>query len=166
MQELVKLTGPASVPLGPSSIENDAHGIEKLLLKTQVSWTSLCKNLFNLLEFIAEVFRCHVHHFQCLTVPVELNQLIQHIIVQDQDRQNNNMCLHTFTYFWLRKTSVIVKTYQLSSCVFLCAFHSEISFFSVRILLFLCYAYFATIPFHVVTLIDFQLLNACIHFGI
>ena len=25
------------VPLGPSSIENDAHGIEKLLLKTQVS---------------------------------------------------------------------------------------------------------------------------------
>ena len=24
------------VPLGPSNIENDAHGIEKLLLKTQV----------------------------------------------------------------------------------------------------------------------------------
>ena len=30
------------VPPAPSSIENDAHGIEKLLLKTQVSWTSSC----------------------------------------------------------------------------------------------------------------------------
>ena len=27
---------------GPSSIGNDAHGIKKLLLKTQVSWTSSC----------------------------------------------------------------------------------------------------------------------------
>ena len=70
-------------------------------------FTSLCKNLFNLLEFLAEAFRCHVHHFQCLRVPVELasaknssklkkflhsevNLLIQHIIVQDQDGQNNN----------------------------------------------------------------------------
>ena len=35
-------------------------------------FTSLCKNLFNLLEFLAQAFRCHVHHFQCLTVPVEL----------------------------------------------------------------------------------------------
>ena len=58
-------------------------------------FTSLCKNLFNLLEFLAEAFRCHVHHFQCLTVlnkflHSEVNQLIQHIIVQDQDGQNNN----------------------------------------------------------------------------
>ena len=37
-----------------------------------INWfTSLCKNLFNLLEFLAEAFRCHVHHFQCLTVPVD-----------------------------------------------------------------------------------------------
>ena len=36
-------------------------------------FTSLCKILLNLLEFLAEAFRCHVHHFQCLTVPVELN---------------------------------------------------------------------------------------------
>ena len=49
---------------GPSSIENDAHGIEKLLLKTQVSLTSLLHS--------------------------EVNKLIQHIIVQDQDGQNNN----------------------------------------------------------------------------
>ena len=35
-------------------------------------FTSLCKNLFNLLEFLAEAFRCHVHHFQCLTALVEL----------------------------------------------------------------------------------------------
>ena len=33
-----------------------------------IIFTSLCKNLFNLLEFLAEDFRCHVHHFQCLTV--------------------------------------------------------------------------------------------------
>jgi hypothetical protein len=26
----------------------------------------------HLLDFIAEAFRCHVHHFQCLEVPVEL----------------------------------------------------------------------------------------------
>ena len=31
------------VPPGPSSIENDAHGIEKLLLKTKVSLTSEVK---------------------------------------------------------------------------------------------------------------------------
>jgi hypothetical protein len=24
------------------------------------------------LEFLAEAFQCHVHHFQCLVVPVEL----------------------------------------------------------------------------------------------
>jgi hypothetical protein len=52
------------VPPGPSSIENDAHGIEKLLLKTQVILTSF------------------LHR--------EVNQII-HIIVQDQDGQNNNM---------------------------------------------------------------------------
>jgi hypothetical protein len=28
--------------------------------------------LFHLLEFLAEDFRCHVHHFQCLVVPAEL----------------------------------------------------------------------------------------------
>ena len=34
-----------------------------------INWfTSLCKNLFNLLEILAEAFRCHVHHFQCLMV--------------------------------------------------------------------------------------------------
>ena len=47
------------VPPGPSSIENDVHGIEKLPLKTQVSLTSFLHS--------------------------EVNQLIQHIIVQDQD---------------------------------------------------------------------------------
>ena len=32
-----KWTSSQPVPLGPPSTENDAHGIEKLLLKTQVS---------------------------------------------------------------------------------------------------------------------------------
>ena len=37
MQELVQLEFLAEAfPPGPSSIENDAHAIEKLLLKTQV----------------------------------------------------------------------------------------------------------------------------------
>ena len=59
-------------------------------------FTSLCKNLVNLLEFLAETFRCHVHHFQCLSkltkfLHSEVNLLIQHIIVQDQDWQNNNI---------------------------------------------------------------------------
>ena len=31
-----------AIPLGPSSIENDAHGIENLLIKTQVKWTRSC----------------------------------------------------------------------------------------------------------------------------
>jgi hypothetical protein len=30
------------------------------------------QELVNLLEFLAEAFRCHVHHFHCLTVPMEL----------------------------------------------------------------------------------------------
>ena len=29
-------------------------------------FTSLCKNLLNSPEFLAEAFRCHVHHFQWL----------------------------------------------------------------------------------------------------
>ena len=57
------LDGPGGT--GQSSIENDAHGIKKLLLKTQVSLTSFLHS--------------------------EVNQII-HIIVQDQDGQNNNTC--------------------------------------------------------------------------
>ena len=60
MQELL-LVQP-----GPSSIENDVHGIEKLLLKTQVSLTSFLHS--------------------------EVNQII-HIIVQDQDGQNSNIII-------------------------------------------------------------------------
>ena len=54
---------PVAVPPGPSSVENDAHGIEKLLLKSQVS----------------EKF---LHS--------EVNLIIQYIIVQDLDGQNIN----------------------------------------------------------------------------
>ena len=44
------------------------------LYKKYVLFDSLhyARNLLNLLEFLAEAFRCHVHHFQCLTVLVEL----------------------------------------------------------------------------------------------
>ena len=50
-------------PGGTGSIENDAYGIEKLLLKTQVSLTSFLQSEVK----------------------------IMHIIVQDQDGQNNNI---------------------------------------------------------------------------
>ena len=63
------LTVPVEFHTGLSSIENDADGIEKLLLKTQVSETFLHS---------------------------EVNLLIQHIIVQDQDGQNNNSIFHIF----------------------------------------------------------------------
>ena len=51
------------VPPGPSSIENYAYCIEKLLLKTQVSLTSFLQSEVKII----------------------------HIIVQDQDGQNNNI---------------------------------------------------------------------------
>ena len=47
------------------------------------------------------------------------------------------MCSHTFTLFWSKKTSMIVKIFQLNFCAFVCAFHLEISTFFCRILLFL-----------------------------
>ena len=41
------LDGPGGTGPGPSSIENYAHGIEKLLLKTQVSLTSFLHSEVN-----------------------------------------------------------------------------------------------------------------------
>ena len=55
-------------PLGSSSIENDAHGIKKLLLNTKKNSSKLNKFLYN-----------------------EVNLLIQYITVQDQDGQNNKI---------------------------------------------------------------------------
>ena len=46
-----------------------------------------------------------------------------------RDQKRHKMCSHTFALLWSRKTSVIVKTFQLSFCVFMCAFHLEISSF-------------------------------------
>ena len=48
------------------------------------------------------------------------------------------VCSHTYTLFWLRKTSVMVEVFQLSFHVFVCAF----LLFSVRVFLSLCYLYF------------------------
>ena len=40
------------------------------------------------------------------------------------------VCSHTFTLFWLRKTSVLIETFQLGFLVFMCTFHQAIfSFF-------------------------------------
>ena len=53
------------------------HGIHTGDIKSQLCcinrFTSLCKNLFNLLEFLAEAIRYHVPHFQCLSVPVPVS---------------------------------------------------------------------------------------------
>ena len=48
------------------------------------------------------------------------------------------VCSHTFIFFWLRKTSVSVRTYHLSFHVFICAFYLAISpFFHSNNFLFL-----------------------------
>ena len=52
------LDGPGGtsqpVPPGPSSIEKDAHGIEKLLLKTQVSLTSFLQSEVKIIHIIVQ----------------------------------------------------------------------------------------------------------------
>ena len=42
------------VPPGPSSIENDAHGIEKLLLKTQESLTTFLQSEVKIIHIIVQ----------------------------------------------------------------------------------------------------------------
>jgi len=42
----------------------------------------LWKNLSNLPEFLAEDFRCHLYHFECLTVPVELDAMFRFMVVR------------------------------------------------------------------------------------
>ena len=42
------------VPPGPSSIENDAQGIEKLPLKTQVSLTSFLQSEVKIIHIIVQ----------------------------------------------------------------------------------------------------------------
>ena len=53
---------------------------------------SLCKNLFNLLEFLAEASTKNSSKLNKF-LHSEVNLLIQHVIVQDQDGQNNNILL-------------------------------------------------------------------------
>ena len=65
------------------------------------------------------------------------------------------MCLHTFALFWLRKTSVIVKMYQLSFHVcpssgyififsYVCVIYTSVLSFphSFTLFSFFCYVYF------------------------
>ena len=42
------------------------------------------------------------------------------------------ICLHTFTLFWFRKTSVIIKIHQISFHVVVCDFPPEISSFFIK----------------------------------
>ena len=64
------------------------------------------------------------------------------------------VCSYTLILFWLRKTSVIVEKFQLIFPVYFCLSFRDIFVFSVNFLflfLFLCYPYFGTFPFHVVS---------------
>ena len=53
--------------------------------------------------------------------------------------------LNTFTLFWLRKTSVVVKLFQWIFCVFMCAFHPEISSFLQYFFFFSCFCVIHTL---------------------
>ena len=49
----------------------------------------------HLLEFLAEAFQCHVHHFQCLVVSVELAAMkfvFQFMVVGIEDVNVTGMC--------------------------------------------------------------------------
>jgi hypothetical protein len=58
-------------------------------------FTSLCKYLFNLLKFLAEALRCHVHNFQCLSVPVELVSSTWHQKSSAKNSSKLNKFLHS-----------------------------------------------------------------------
>ena len=46
-----------------------------------IIFTSLCKKLVKLTWVLADAFRCHGHHFQCLTVLMELSAMFRFVLV-------------------------------------------------------------------------------------
>ena len=84
------LDGPGGTAPRPSSFENNVHGIEKLPLKNS---SKLSKFLYN-----------------------EVNLPIQHIIVQDQDGQNNNKLISKYkVIICVLKTSSFSPTFESRS---------------------------------------------------
>ena len=71
------------------------------------------QELVNLLEFVAEAFRCHVHHFQCFTVPVDTIRHSSHnnisAILTTMNRNfapsSNGSVKHWKWFTWHRKAS-------------------------------------------------------------
>ena len=63
-------------------------------------FTLLCKNLLNLLDFLAEAFRCHVHHFQFLTVPVELAAMFRFMVFEIAEMLLWLLCLIVSKSVW------------------------------------------------------------------
>ena len=55
------------------------------------------------------------------------------------------LCSHTFTLFYSRKTSVIVKIFQVNFCAFVCTFPLEISSFFSKSFPFV-FPFFCVIP--------------------
>ena len=80
----------------------------------------------------------------------------EHTVNTVPDSAVFTVCSHTFTLFWSRKTSVIVEIFQLSICVFVCAFRPVISsFFGKRfscLFLFFVVSILRYFPFHMVSL--------------
>ena len=117
------------------------------LRKTSVNYTkigiergnSYQKNE-NISGWKAQIYRWKLNWYISTITDVFLNQKRVH---------------DAFTFFWLRITFEIVKTYQLCIHVFICAFHPEFSsIFCTRFLflfLFACYPYFGILPFHMVS---------------
>ena len=58
----------------------------------------------DLLEFLAEAFRCHVHHFQCLVVAVELAVMefvFRVTVVRIAEMLERLMCLIMSKSMWV-----------------------------------------------------------------
>ena len=77
-------------------------------------FTSLCKNLFNLLEFVAETLRCHVYNFQCLTVPAPSSiENDAHSIHRYASAKNSNK-LNKFLH---REVNLLIQRFRFKNCV-------------------------------------------------
>ena len=64
-------------------------------------FTSLCKNLFNLLEFLAQAFRCHEDHFQCINIFTSLCKnlfnLLEFLAQAFRCHVHHFQCINIFT---------------------------------------------------------------------
>ena len=74
------------------------------------------------------------------------------------------MCSHTFTLFWLRNTSVIFETYQLSYRVFVLLSSGDLFIFFSKSFLFSYFCVFLTLVLYLSTLPLYrvQVIDMCV----